>query len=90
MIRRSLPVASLLALFCVVGCAVRPGLTGNDTGGIISWSPQNEATAFAAAADHCARYNKGARITSIHPWYGDYIAFVCRWNRYPNTISTLN
>jgi hypothetical protein len=24
------------------------------------------------------RYNKYAVITSVHPWPGDYIGFVCR------------
>ena len=30
-----------------------------------------------AAADHCARYNKVAQITSVHPWYGDFVGFAC-------------
>jgi hypothetical protein len=52
-------------------------INGNDTGGIIPWSPENELVAMQAAAGHCARFGKYARITSIHPFYGDYIAFAC-------------
>jgi hypothetical protein len=54
---------------------------GNDTGGIIPWSPAVRGVFKEAAADHCARYNKIARITSVHPWYGDYIGFTCAFPR---------
>jgi hypothetical protein len=53
------------------------GLVGNDTGGIIPWSPDNEYFRMAIASDHCARYRKIARITSVHRQYGDYIGFRC-------------
>ena len=53
---------------------------GNDTGGIISWSCEAEAAAPAIAAEHCARFDKFHRITSVHRQYGDYIAFQCLWN----------
>jgi hypothetical protein len=56
-----------------------PGITGNDTGGIIPWSPMNHQMAAELAALHCAGYNKRARITSIRAQYGDYIAFACSW-----------
>ena len=52
---------------------------GNDTGGIISWSCENEAAALAIAAEHCAWHNKYPRITSVHRRYGDFIAFSCLW-----------
>jgi hypothetical protein len=52
---------------------------GNDTGGIISWSCEAEAAARLIAADHCARYGKFARITSVHRRYGDFIGFNCLW-----------
>jgi hypothetical protein len=55
------------------------GLVGNDTGGIIPWSPAAEYYRVAIASDHCARWNKYARITSVHRQYGDYIGFVCRF-----------
>jgi hypothetical protein len=53
---------------------------GNDTGGIISWSCENEAAALAIAAEHCAWHNKYPRITSVHRQYGDFIAFQCLWD----------
>ena len=56
-----------------------PGLTGNDTGGIITWSPQHQRMARQLAAAHCAQYGEVAHITSIHPRYGDYIGFACDW-----------
>jgi len=52
-------------------------LVGNDTGGIIPWSPDIEPLAYSIAAEHCARYYKRPRITSIHRQYGDYIGFRC-------------
>jgi hypothetical protein len=52
---------------------------GNDTGGIISWSCENEAIARETADAFCASYNKYGRITSVHRMYGDYIAFNCLW-----------
>lgn len=58
-----------------------PGLTGNDTGGIIPYSPASRAIARQWAAEHCARYGKVARITSVHAEYGNYIGFACRFDR---------
>jgi hypothetical protein len=54
---------------------------GNDTGGIISWSPAIAHTYREIAAAHCYQYNKIAFITSIHPVYGDYVGFVCAFPR---------
>ena len=53
---------------------------GNDTGGIIPWSCENEAMAQQIAAEYCARWDKYHRITSVHRVYGDYIAFNCLWS----------
>ena len=58
---------------------------GNDTGGIIPWSCENEVDARAIAGAYCAGWNKYARITSVHRMYGDYIAFNCLWR--PDTAS---
>jgi hypothetical protein len=55
---------------------------GNDTGGIISWSCENEVAAPAIAAAHCAGWGKYPRISSVRRQYGDYIAFHCLWNPY--------
>jgi hypothetical protein len=56
-----------------------PGVTGSDIGGIIPWSPVNHQLAPDLAAQHCGRYAKYARITSVRAQYGDYIAFACSW-----------
>ena len=53
------------------------GLTGNDTGGIIQWTPEINHIYGDIAAGHCARWNRIARITSVHRWYGDYVGFRC-------------
>lgn len=54
---------------------------GNDTGGMISWSPESEAMALPAAQAHCAAYGKNARITSVYRQYGHYIGFACAFPR---------
>jgi hypothetical protein len=62
------------------GAQAQTYVKGNDTGGIISWSCENEAAALSIAAEHCAWHNKYPRITSVHRQYGDYIAFQCLWD----------
>src|SRR5262245_10322515 len=57
---------------------------GNDTGGIIPGSCENEAMAQQLAAAYCARWDKYHRITSVHRQYGDFIAFSCLWSLYIN------
>ena len=52
---------------------------GNDTGGIIPWSCENEEAAHEVAGRHCAGHRKFARITSVRRMYGDYISFNCLW-----------
>jgi hypothetical protein len=58
-----------------------PWVNGNDTGGIIPWSPANEAAAFAMSDAHCARYYKQARVTSVYAQPGNYIGFACAFPR---------
>ena len=58
------------------------GINGNDTGGIIPWSPALRAYGYRAAAQsHCSGYNRLARITSVHARYGDYVGFACEFPR---------
>jgi hypothetical protein len=72
---------------CLIGFAIAVSAAGaqaqvyrgNDTGGIIPWSCENEAAARETAGAYCAGWNKYARITSVHRMYGDYIAFNCLW-----------
>jgi hypothetical protein len=53
------------------------GITGNDTGGIIPYSPAVEGSYRQMAADYCAHWHRLSRVTSVHREYGDYISFVC-------------
>jgi hypothetical protein len=57
------------------------GPKGNDTGGIIPWSPENEKNAFELAQSNCGFYNKFAVATSIHRVPGDYIGYACVWDK---------
>jgi hypothetical protein len=73
---RQLVFVAILGL--ILGACAVYGPKGNDTGGIIPWSPEAELTALDIAQSNCGRYNQFARITSIHREYGDYIAYECR------------
>ena len=82
--RKLLPLAAL-----AVGLLVAPakaevwrvyGINGNDTGGIIPWSPALRAYGYRAAAqEHCNGYRKVARITSVVAGYGNYVGFACEF-----------
>ncbi len=61
----------------------------NDTGGIIAWSPAIAYVYRDIAAASCARWNKVATITSVHPWYGDYVAFRCVFPRGYDPVKAL-
>lgn len=54
-----------------------PGITGNDTGGIIPYSPALEGIYRQIAADYCAGWGRLSHVTSVHRQYGEYISFVC-------------
>ena len=55
----------------------KPRITGNDTGGIIPYSPSIEDVYEQMAQDYCARWHRLSKVTSVHRVYGDYISFVC-------------
>ncbi|MEA2870353.1 MAG: hypothetical protein QOF14_5284 [Hyphomicrobiales bacterium] len=81
-----LPVAALaLSLLAVPAHAEIwsvYGINGNDTGGIIPWSPALRAYGYREAAQHhCSGYKRIARITSVHARYGDYVGFACEFPR---------
>ncbi len=66
------------ALLLLTACAGRgPGLTGNDTGGIIPYANFSKAESMAMARDHCARYGMLAKGTGVDPRYGGYYSFSC-------------
>ena len=82
MLRKSLiaMALSVMAALVVTGPAPAdpgPGITGNDTGGIIPYSPDVRRVYRAMAADHCARWGRLSHVTSVHRGYGYYISFVC-------------
>ncbi len=54
-----------------------PWVWGNDTGGIIPYSPAVSRVYREMAANYCARWGRLSHVTSVHRKYGDYIAFVC-------------
>jgi hypothetical protein len=56
------------------------GVTSNDTGGIIPWTPENRHMAYSLASERCAEYGKYARITSMSTKPGSYIGFACVWS----------
>ncbi len=83
--RKSLIVAALAAALSigatgtVLASFAGPGpwITGNDTGGIIPYSPALEGVYEKMAQDYCARWRRSSHITSVHRVYGDYVSFVC-------------
>jgi hypothetical protein len=58
-----------------------PGVTGNDTGGIIQWTPEVDHFYREIAVEHCARYYRYAGISSVRHRYGEYIGFRCVYDR---------
>jgi hypothetical protein len=57
-----------------------PGLTGNDTGGIIPYASVSPELARDMAVEHCARYGKRPRATGVDAQYGGYYSFACRFD----------
>jgi len=78
MVRKTFALAVLASCVCFSAHAdPGPGVTGNDTGGIIPYSPANRVLVRDIAAAHCASYGKAFRITSVYAKYGQYIGFSC-------------
>lgn len=83
--RFAVPLVALLAVASAGGPAAAglpglgpgPGITGNDTGGIIPYDPSIDRIYRRLAAAHCARWGRLAHITSVNRHYGEYIAFAC-------------
>lgn len=65
------------ALLLTACAGAGPGLTGNDTGGIIPYANFSKPEAMAMAADHCARWGRLAKATGVDPRYGGYYSFSC-------------
>jgi hypothetical protein len=85
MLRKSSLIAALATLLslgsagAVLANWIGPGpwITGNDTGGIIFYSPDLEGAYPQIAQDYCARWRRISKITSMHRVYGDYVSFIC-------------
>ena len=86
MIKTMLAVAALSAMLVTNAGAFNTlldsvwGSKGNDTGGIIPWSPENEARAFDIAQRQCGYYHKFAVATSITRGPGNFISYKCVWD----------
>jgi len=78
---------AILALLLTGAGAQAQVYHGNDTGGIIPWSCENEADAHLIAATYCSRWDKYHRITSVHRHHGDFIAFNCLWSPHVNRFA---
>jgi hypothetical protein len=61
----------------LAACSSTPSVQGNERGGMIPWFATNEAAVFKAATEHCAKYGKSARITSIKAEAGGHALFDC-------------
>ncbi len=79
--KRIAAVAATAGALVVLPAHAHYTVNGNDTGGIIPWSPAVATIFRDVAADHCARYNKFAIITSVKREYGNYIGFRCLFAR---------
>jgi hypothetical protein len=55
---------ALVLLVALAGCG-DTRTTGNELGGVMTWSGQSPASAFKAAEAHCGKASKHARITQI-------------------------
>jgi hypothetical protein len=55
---------ALVLLVALAGCG-DTRTTGNELGGVMTWSGQSPASAFKAAEAHCGKAGKHARITQI-------------------------
>jgi hypothetical protein len=77
----ALAVTAVGALAAASARAQVPPFKGNDTGGIIAWSPETHRLRRQLAAQHCSLYDKTYQITSVRARYGDYIGFRCYWPR---------
>ncbi len=76
----SLKAPAWLPVAPAVGAIDYPNIKGNDTSGIMVWTPDNELVARAAADEWCARWDKYARMSSVQRQYGGVIAFNCLWS----------
>jgi hypothetical protein len=80
--KEGLPIMrKTIALALLLGaCSSLPRVTGNELGGVMPWSGEDESDAFKAAQAHCEKYSRSARITQVATASGKakgVITFVC-------------
>jgi hypothetical protein len=81
--RKSVAVVALGLFLTALGACqgpwgpMSPWITGNDTGGIIPYSPAIEGNYRELATAWCARWQRLSHVTSVDRQYGGYVAFVC-------------
>jgi hypothetical protein len=66
-----------VCILLLMGVSAHAQMRGDDTGGSIPWSADNEIEAHDIAAEYCARWQKYHRITSVPRRKGDFIKFSC-------------
>ena len=74
---RGLLSVCILLLMGVSAHAQFAQMRGDNTGGSIPWSADNEIEAHQIAAEYCARWQKDHRIISVPRRKGDFIKFSC-------------
>jgi hypothetical protein len=78
----SLPIAALAISLLATTADAAFVWRGNDTGGLIPWRPDLRRIDYLDIAErYCGFHRKLARITSVHPRYGDYVVFACAFPR---------
>jgi hypothetical protein len=82
-------VALMALAMTLPACAGVYGPKGNDTGGIIPWSPDAERVALVIANENCNSFRKYAVITSMRRRYGEYIVYECRFFRHDPAVVVL-
>jgi hypothetical protein len=71
----------VIALTLWINVGPGPGVTGNDTGGIIPYASFSRLEARELATSHCAMYGKLAHARSVDARYGGYYSFACVFDR---------
>ncbi len=89
MIKKTLLSAALAVTLTSGASAFVFGPKGNDTGGIIPWSPEAERVALVIANENCNSFRKYAIITSMRRRHGDYIVYECRFFRHDPAVVVL-
>ncbi len=82
--RCALSLGALVSMACFLGLCASSSTIGNEKGGVIpirppfhTWRIWSEESLFKEAQEHCAKYGKSARITSLKSEAGGNALFDC-------------